>query len=314
VRRAIALAVILVMLPASAAFAADLDELLDESRQASYSAEQAITCSTPDGARNAVIELSQANGELHVGDPVSPDVEVAAGFGGWTLVREGAVVSSANVEGGGEEPEPRYSVDEGTATEYLGRAATMYRMTGDGVVRAELVFDVEAGALLRVVTFNADGSVFCERRFVTFDPGAPPADDAEPAPSVEPAEGGVESSLPETLGNFERLDVYQDEEGFIFGYYSDGFFSFAVFQTPAAVAAGSGSPVIVGEQAYIRSFGAGNVTYAWETRSGGMALVGDLPPDMHEGVLLGLPAPQDPGLFRKLWRNLFGGTNSPRPL
>ena len=313
-RRAIALAIVLVMLPASAAFATDLDELLDESREASYSAEQAITCSTPDGARNAVIELSQASGELHVGDPVAPDVEVASGFGGWTLVREGAVVSSANVEGAGEEPEPRYSVDEGTSTEYLGRAATMYRMTGDGVVRAELVFDVEAGALLRVVTFNADGSVFCERRFVTFDPGAPPADDAEPAPSVEPAEGGVESSLPETLGNFERLDVYQDEEGFIFAYYSDGFFSFAVFQTPATVATGSGTPVIVGERAYIRSFGAGNVTYAWETRAGGMALVGDLPPDMHEGVLSGLPAPQDPGLFRKLWRNLFGGTNSPRPL
>jgi hypothetical protein len=313
VRRAIALAVVLVVIPASAVFAADLDELLDESREASYTAEQAITCSTPDGARNAVIELSQASGELHVGAPVAPDVEVASGFGGWTLVREGAVVSSANVEAAAEEPEPRYSVDEGTATEYLGRAATMYRMTGDGVVRAELVFDVEAGVLLRVVTFNADGSVFCERRFVTFDPGMPPDVDAEPAPSVEPAEGGVESNLPETLGNFERLDVYQDEERFVFAYYSDGFFSFAVFQTPATVAAGSGSPVTIGERAYIRSFGAGNVTYSWETRSGGMALVGDLPPDMHEDVLTGLPAPQDPGLLRRLWRNLFGQGGSARP-
>ncbi|HEU5112837.1 MAG TPA: hypothetical protein VFU96_05925, partial [Acidimicrobiia bacterium] len=227
-RRVIGLVAALVLLPASAVFAADLDELLDESREASYTAEQVITCSTPDGARNAVIELSQASGELHIGAPVAPDLEVASGFGGWTLVREGAVVSSANVQGAGEEPEPRYTVDEGTETEYLGREATLYRMTGDGVVRAELVFDVQAGALLRVVTFNADGSVFCERRFVTFDPGAPPPTDAEAAPSVESAEGGVESSLPETLGNFDRLDVYQDEEGFIFAYYSDGFFSFAV--------------------------------------------------------------------------------------
>jgi hypothetical protein len=123
----------------------------------------------------------------------------------------------------------------------------------------------------------------------------------------------VESSLPETLGDFERLDVYEDEEGFTFAYYSDGFFSFAVFQTPATVAAGTGSLVTVGERPYIRSFGAGNVTYAWETRSGGMALVGDLPPDMHEDVLSGLPAPQDPGLFRKLWRNLFGQSGSARP-
>ncbi len=188
------------------------------------------------------------------------------------------MVSSANVQGTGDEPEPRYTVDEGTETEYLGRDATLYRLTGDGVVRAELVFDVEVGALLSVVTFNADGSVFCERRFVTFDPGIAPATDTEAAPSVESAEGGVESNLPETLGSFERLDVYQDEEGFIFAYYSDGFFSFAVFQTPAIVAAGSGSLVTVGERAYIRSFGAGHVTYAWETSSGGMALVGDLPP------------------------------------
>ena len=112
---------------------------------ASYTAEQVITCSTPDGAHQRVIELSQASGELHIGAPVAPDVEVASGFGGWTLVREGSVVSSANVQGAGEEPEPRYTVDEGTDTEYLGRDATLYRMTGDGVVRGELVFDVEAG-------------------------------------------------------------------------------------------------------------------------------------------------------------------------
>jgi hypothetical protein len=314
VRKAITLATALVLLPASTALGADLDELLNESREASYSAEQVITCSTPDGVRNAVIELSQRSGELHVGASVAPDMEVASGFGGWTLVREGAVVSSANVQGGGEVPEPRYSVDEGTETVYLGRAAKMYRMTGDGVVRAELVFDVDAGALLRVVTFNADGSVFCERRFVTFDPGTPPATEADSASDAESAEAGVESDLPETLAEFERLDVYRDEEGFVFAYYSDGFFSFAVFQTPAMVAAGSVSPVTIAERMYTRSFGAGHVTYAWETRSGGMALVGDLPPDMHEEVLSGLPAPEDPGLFRRLWRNLFGQSGSPRPL
>ena len=50
-RRVVALTAALVLLPASAAFAADLDELLDESRDAAYTAEQVITCSTPDGAR-----------------------------------------------------------------------------------------------------------------------------------------------------------------------------------------------------------------------------------------------------------------------
>lgn len=313
-RRVFAVVAALVLLPASAAFAADLDELLDESREASYRAEQVITCSTPDGVRDAVIELSQAGGELHVGAPVAPDVEVASGSGGWTLVREGAVVSSAIVEDAGEAIEHRYTVDEGTPTEHLGREAMLYQMTDDEVVRAELVFDVDAGVLVRVVTFNADGSVFCERRFVTFDPGRPDEPGTESATEVEPAEAGVESDLPETLGGFERLDVYRDEEGFVFAYYSDGFFSFAVFQTPAVVAVGSGSPVTLADRVYIRSFAAGQVTYSWETRSGGMAMVGDLPPDMHEAVLSGLPQPEDPGLLRRLWRNLFGQFESPRPL
>ena len=305
-RRLVALVTALVLLPASTAFAAELDELLDESREASYSAEQVITCSTPDGVHDAVIELSQASGELHVGAPVAPGVELAAGSGGWTLVREGAVVSSANVEGTGDVPEPRYGVDDGADTEYLGRDAIRYEMAGDGVVRAELVFDAEIGALLRVVTFNADGSVYCERRFITFDPEAPPPSEEDTTEVIRSAEGGVDSDLPNTLAGFERLDVYEDEAGFVFAYYSDGFFSFAVFQIPSLLSIDTGSLVTLADRVYTRSFSPGQVTFAWETRGGGMAMVGDLPPDMHEEVLAGLPAPQDPGLFRRLWRSLFG--------
>lgn len=305
-RRVLALATVLVLAPPSTALAAELDELLEESREASYSAEQVITCSTPDGVHDAVVELSQSSGELHVGAPVAPGVEVAAGSGGWTLVREGAVVSSTNVEGTGDVPEPRYTVDDGADTEYLGRDAVRYEMAGDGVVRAELVFDAEIGALLRVVTFNGDGSVYCERRFITFDPETSTPADEDSTEDVQSAEGGIESDLPDTLAGFDRLDVYQDDAGFVFAYYSDGFFSFAVFQIPSLLTIDTGSSVTLAERVYTRSFSPGQVTFAWETRGGAMAMVGDLPPDMHEEVLAGLPAPEDPGLFRRLWRNLFG--------
>ena len=67
-RRVVVLVLALVLLPASAAAAAELDELLDESRDASFRAEQVITCSTPDGVRDAVIELNQSGGVLHVGE------------------------------------------------------------------------------------------------------------------------------------------------------------------------------------------------------------------------------------------------------
>ncbi|HSK07673.1 MAG TPA: hypothetical protein VK990_09155 [Acidimicrobiia bacterium] len=305
-RRLVVFVLALVLLPAATASGAELDELLDESRDASYRAEQVITCSTPDGVRDAVIELSQAGGEMHVGAPAAPDVEVAAGSGGWALVREGSVVSSATVQGAADAPQPRYSVDDGVDTEYLGREATRYEMAGDGVVRAELIFDVEIGALLRLVTFNGDGTIYCERRFLTFDPEAAAPSGQDSVALTESAVGGVESDLPETLAGFDRLDVYQDDEGFVFAYYSDGFFSFAVFQIPSVLTIDTGFPVTLADRVYTRSFSPGQVTYAWETRTGAMAMVGDLPPDMHEEVLAGLPAPQDPGLLRRLWRSLFG--------
>jgi len=305
-RRTMALVAVLVMVPSTTALGADLDELLDESRDASYTAEQVISCSTPEGVRDAVVELTQSGGELHVVAPVDPDVEIASGYGGWSLVREGSVVSSTNVQGTDEEPKPRYTIDDGAETEYLGRPATSYRMIGEGVVRAELVVDAEIGALLKVVTFVENGDLYCERRFIAFDPEPPTFSQASTGSDVEFSVSVVDSDLPGSLAGFERLDVYKDDEGFVFAYYSDGFFSFAVFETPAVVVLGEGSVATFAGGPYARSFSPGQVTFAWETLEGGMALVGDLPPDMHQEVLDGLPPPQDPGLFRRLWRNLFG--------
>jgi hypothetical protein len=306
-RRAITIATVLVLAPASTALAADLDELLDDSRQASYTAEQVITCSTPDGVRDAVVEISQAEGELHVGAPVNPEVEVASGYGGWTLVRGDAVVSSANVEDAGEVSQNRYSVNEGSPVEYLGREAALYEMVGDGVVRAELVFDAEVGVLVSVTTFTSDGRVYCERRFISFEPAvAASAADAPSEAALEPAGAVTKSDLPASLGDFERLDVYEDNEGFVFAYYSDGFFSFAVFETPSVVSLQDGTAVRLEGGTYTRAFTPGQATFVWETPSGGMAVVGDLPPDMHEAVLSDLPAAVQPGLFRRLWRSLFG--------
>ena len=306
-RRAIAILLAFLVAPASTALAADLDELLEESREASYNAEQVITCSTPDGVRDAVVEINQAGGELHVGASADPDVEVASGYGGWALVRGDSVISSANVEGAAEVSDSRYTVDDGTSVEYLGRDAVLYEMIGDGVVRAELVFDEEFGVLVRVATFTGDGQVYCERKFISFDP-EPAVNPGEPAAETDLEVAGpvTDSDLPETLDAFERLDVYEDDEGFVFAYYSDGFFSFAVFQTPSVVSLQGGTAVRFGGGAYTRAFTPGQATFVWETRGGGMAVVGDLPPDMHEAVLAGLPDPVDPGLFRRLWRSLFG--------
>ncbi len=308
-RRVLALVAALVLVPASVAWGAELDELLERSRQASYSAEQIISCSTPDGVRDAVVRIAQTKGEIRVGSAVTEEVEVASGEGYWTLSRGGGVVTSASVSDAGEFRAPDYEVKETGRRFLLGRPATAYRLFRDGVLRAELVFDDAIGAMVMATTFAVDGSVYCQRRFVSLDttpPGLPQA--APPAnfdSEIRPVEE-IGTGLPEVVAGFQRLDLYEDEEGFRFAYYSDGFFSFAIFETPTRVELPDGVAVEVGGEIYERSFTAGQATYVWETRGGGMALVGDLPPDLHEEVLAALPAPEAPGLFRRLWHRLFG--------
>ncbi|HLF61115.1 MAG TPA: hypothetical protein VI980_08060 [Acidimicrobiia bacterium] len=301
-RRVVAVAALFTLLPVGTAAAADLDELLDRSQEASYSAEQVITCSTPEGVRDAVVSLEQVGGELQV----SGEVEVSSGSGGWALVREGSVVDSASVEAGSSDTDPAYRVDDGSAHPFLNRKAGLYRLYAGDVLRGELIVDGATGALLSVITYNGDGDVYCERRFIEFDPTPPEVSPATVIASetLEPTEDTA--ALPESLGAFQRLDVYSDDEGLTFAYYSDGFFSFAVFRTPTVVELTDPGALTIGQAVYARSFAPGQVTYSWETRHGGMALVGDLPPDMHTAVLERLAKPFAPGILQRVWRNLFG--------
>ena len=301
-RRVLLLIVAWVILPVTPALGSDLEELLEEGRQASYSGEQVISCSTPDGVRSAVLEIEQAGGALHV----SGEVEVSSGYGGWELVQGDSVVTRALVKAADTSVEPVYTMDDGTAHPYLERKAGLYRLYAGGVLRGELIVDGATGVVLGISTYNGDGTVYCERRFIEFDPTPPdsPPSTLPEAEAIEPTDSV--STLPEELGDFKRLDIYRDDDGVVFGYYSDGFFSFAVFETRAVVTLDGGTTVTLGRGSYARSFTPGQAIYAWPTGSGGMAMVGDIPPDMHESVLAGLPSPSEPGLLQRLWRTLFG--------
>lgn len=306
-RRLIVLVVAIAMLPATAASAAELDELLSRGQEATYSAEQTISCSTPDGVRDAVVRITQAGGELHVSASVADDVEVATGSGTWTMRRDDGLVAQAAVGAGGKETsEPLYTVAEERSVEFLGRAAMSYLLIRDGEPRGELTFDTDTGALVEAITFTVDGDIYCERRFVSMDTEVSLSDQAATLADSTPPASVVDSVLPENIAGFELLDQYEDEDGFRFAYYSDGFFSFALFETPGAVELPDARTVDLDSGDYLRAFTAGQVTYVWETIAGGMALVGDLPPDLHAEVLSAMPHPEDPGFLRRWWRSLFG--------
>ena len=307
-RRALAGALALVLLPAGSAWATDLDELLKRNHDASYVADLAISCSTPDGARDAVVRITQVEGLIVVGSTIDADLQVAAGAGGWSLSHQDGVVASALVDSVGSRQEPLYVVEDMGERSVLGRDAMAYRLLRDGALRAELVFDEETGALVVATTFAADGTTYCQRRFISIDPEPESLAPVVVSDDVASLKSSVDiaTELPEQIEGFSRLDLYEDEDGFRFAYYSDGFFSFAVFETPTAVELPDGVVVEGSDGAYTRSYTPGQVTYAWETRAGGLALIGDLPPDMHEAVLAGLPEPYDAGWLGRFWRRLFG--------
>lgn len=307
-RRLLIIALALTLLPASAALATDLDELLEKSQSASYVADLAISCSTPDGVQASVVRIVQHEGQITVGSTVDEDVQVAAGSGAWALSRSNDVVTAAEVDTAEEKRDPLYTVEDWGPVRLLGRDAMAYRLVRDGVLRAELVFDDETGALVLATTFSADGTTYCQRQFISLNTEPPRLPQVERADQVDHLVSTQEivTELPEAVEGFDRLDLYEDEDGFRFAYYSDGFFSFAVFETPTTVELPDGVEVEIGKGRYTRSFSPGQVTYVWETRTGGMALIGDLPPDMHESVLSSLPEPYGAGWWGRLWRRLFG--------
>lgn len=307
-RRAVAAALALLLVPSGAAWATDLDDLLERSHDASYVADLTISCSTPDGARDAVVRITQVEGLIVVGSTIDADLQVAAGAGGWALSRQNGVVAAAVVDSTGTTQEPLYVVEDLGAKSVLGREAMAYRLLRDGTLRAELVFDDETGAMVLATTFAADGSTYCQRRFISIDPEpeSPAALSVSDDVASLKSSADIETTLPEQIEGFGRLDLYEDEDGFRFAYYSDGFFSFAVFETPLAIELPDGVVVEGGAGSYNRSYTPGQVTYTWETRTGALALIGDLPPDMHEAVLAGLPEPYDAGWLGRFWRRLFG--------
>ncbi len=306
-RRLLAFIVFLALVPATATLATDLDELLSRGKDASYSGEQVISCSTPDGERDALIRVEQDGGDLRLTSKLGEDFQVTAGAGEWSLTRDDGLVARATVDRGDGEAAAVYTVEDGGPVEYLGRAALSYLLIRDGQPRAELVVDDETGAVVEAVTLTVDNEVYCERRFVALDTNPPTLEESESGALEKiPASLVGTSTLPESVAGFALLDQYEDEDGFRFAYYSDGFFSFALFETPSTVDLQDSTPVELDSGAYLRVFTAGQVIYVWETLESGMAFVGDLPPDLHEAVLAEMPHPEDPGFFRRWWRAWFG--------
>ncbi len=294
--------------------AADLSDYLERSATAEFQGDQIVTCSTPDGVRDAVLQIVGRDGALVVTSPVGDGRSLSAGAGSLAVAGPDGSVRSTQVVSATDGPGPaRYAIAAAIPGTYLGRIVETVVVERDGEPRARMTFDVETGALLRSVVFQADERVYCDARMVTFDPSAPevlaPGSDPDAVHVLESTQDFDLRALPDEVEGFVRLDQYRYDDSSVLAYYSDGFFSFTLLHSRRPVRLETSEAltrVDAGGGFYERIYGPGTALYVWESQLGGLAMFGDLPPDLQERVMAGLPEPGQPSFFIRWWRRLFG--------
>lgn len=288
---------------------ADLGEYLEGSEHAEYRGEVLVSCDTPDGSRDAVFEIAQTDGSVAAWSSGSDDASMRM-VTGTVVTAAGETVETSTVSAAGPlDGADEYVLGAESSVEYLGRPATEVVVRRDGSERIRLVVDDATGAVLRSTTYAGDGGVYCDRRLLSFEEGPGDVAPIEPG-AVEPTEplDGPPAGVPTEVAGFGLADTYPVEEGTL-SYYSDGFFSFGIVVTDRPIGFGAAAEVATvtangGE--YRRSYEAGRVTVTWRASGDSMALIGDLPPDLTDAVLDGMPAPDPPGFFDRIWETLFG--------
>lgn len=205
----------------------------------------------------------------------------------------------------------RYSLGDRTATTRLGRPATEVTVMEGDRRRARLVIDDQSTVPLLTEVFDGQGRVFRFAVLVEFAAG-PVAEVEMPDEFMERdmlMSGQHSPRLPVSAFGYLRTDTYAMADSGTQAFYTDGLFSFSLFETghgtrPAEF--DSATRFEVDGVAYRRIVTPNNVWVHWSTRDRSYVLVGDLPPDHIEGVLGDLPRPGRRGVVMRLLSRLFG--------
>jgi hypothetical protein len=286
------------------ALSADLSQYFERAAAAEYSGEQVLTCRTPLGLRDSAALVAQKGGEIFVSAGVDGAPSVSAGAGQLAATGPGGAAASVEIAAA-TRPPVGYELAGVEEVTYLNRTADRVSLETDGETRVRLTFDRATGALLRSETLNADGSVYCTTKLTSFVPGTPKVrDDGEgDVRTLSRVKDFSDTVFPAALDGFRRLDVYGWNQVGQMAYYSDGYFAFALYHVRGRFSVDAISEARDWENdlgTYSRWFRPGTVTLVWDTSAGGMALHGDLPFDMAERVLEGLPTPSRPGFFSRI--------------
>lgn len=287
----------------------DVGGYLERSSEAEFTGEQLVACETPDGNRSSVFNLAQEEGSVVTWeDGADPQiVEVAPGL---SVTVTGEVAEAAAVEGTPVVESDLYTAEEEADVTYLERPAVEVVLVRDGTERVRMTVDEGTDAILRSLTYAGDGSLYCDRRLLSFEAETSDVPEVTVEAQAEPLMPIDDSpdELAATIEGFELVDTYSLDDGTL-SYYSDGFFSVGVAVTRRPISFTESDEVVEVEEEegrYRRSYQAGSVTVTWEAEPGNMVVIGDLPPDLLDSFVSELPPPTGGSFFDRIWSRLFG--------
>jgi hypothetical protein len=284
---------------AAPAFADDLEEYLERAADADYAGRQVVV-TVWDGRSIANVASLEHSGGATMLEGDAAD----------TVIRDGRVsvegsagiaLSSWSAPGVGV----RYTTGEERDVTRLGRSARSVTILEGEAIRARIVFDLATWAPLATEIYDGDGELYRLASFLEFDPNprslyAAMDDEGYDYDLMRRVE---ESSLPLNAGGYVLGDAYDGPGDAAQAFYSDGLFSFSVFEVSARVALER----FADAEAFVTEVGeyrilvdAYELWVMWERDGTGYVLVGDLPPDHLIAVLADLPHPGGRNFWQKI--------------
>lgn len=300
-----AAAIVWSMLAVGPAAATDLTDYLRDADEAVYSGRKIVITVWDGDAEYAILDIQHAMG-VTVVDRYGGDVVVGAGKMR-SVSGDGAIQFVAWTE---EALSSRYTVRPAASRPvHVGRDTIVVDVLEEGTTRTRFMFDADTHAPLVTEVFDGSGKLFRYSSMVEFSVGVPdmPSSrgDATPYDVAIPVS---DHPFPDAAGEYRFVDAYGAPDDTVQGFYSDGLFSFSLFEIEGRAdidAMVDGSPFTVGDSEYTIVVAPTESWVLWNAESSTYVLVGDLPPDHLEKVLVDLPAPIRWNWLQRLWHRLF---------
>lgn len=285
---------------------ADLVDDMDHAADAEFVGRQLVVSWSPDGVVAQVSEVEQSGGMTMV---KGSDHSVVIGqgkliddYGGTITYLEMTPTTPWRLWDG-------YEVVDGEQTPGADDSHTV-DVLEEGHLRARFVLDEASSIPLSSEIFGGNGSLYRYTALIEVGPrdSAPMIDMAD-MPPPEVREMAQDVALPASAGHYWRADSYVAAGG-IQAFYTDGLFRFSVFELSRKTDGGSladkPSVEMAGNGGYHRQYNPAAVTVLWRTADQSYVLIGDLPPDHLELVLIDLPVPNRANPLKRAWRWVFG--------